>query len=66
MGTSQWTDEEWKQFEAKLDAITYPKEITKEYVEMINNLIEQTRGQEEHPEGFDSPCICDLCLSYGD
>lgn len=25
-----------------------------------------TTGMVEHPEGFDHPCWCDLCLSYGD
>lgn len=25
-----------------------------------------TEGMDEHPEGFDWPCQCNLCLSYGD
>jgi hypothetical protein len=66
MDVEQWTDEEWKQFEAKLDGIDYPKEINNKYVADVNELIQQTRGQDEHPEWYDSPCICNLCLSYGD
>jgi len=23
-----------------------------------------TKGMDEHPEGFEGPCRCDLCLSY--
>lgn len=25
-----------------------------------------TEGLDEHPDGFDEPCQCHLCLSYGD
>lgn len=24
-----------------------------------------TRGIDEHPEDYEGPCYCDLCLSYG-
>lgn len=27
-------------------------------------LIAATEGMEEHPDGFDHPCDCDLCRSY--
>lgn len=23
-------------------------------------------GESEHPEDYDGPCYCNLCLSYGD
>ncbi len=30
-----------------------------------NMLIEMTRKLDEHPEGYDGPCLCKLCMSYG-
>jgi hypothetical protein len=65
MAVEQWTEEEWKRFERKLEALDYPKEMTEDFVKKVNELIEQTRGQEEHPEWYDSPCICDICLDSG-
>lgn len=32
----------------------------------INRLVELTRLLDEHPEGYDGPCECKLCLSYVD
>ena len=29
-------------------------------------LYELTQGIDEHPDGWDHPCICALCRSYGD
>lgn len=29
-------------------------------------LLHVTKGLDEHPEDFEQPCQCDLCLSYGD
>lgn len=28
--------------------------------------IAETTGVPEHPEGYDGPCACDLCMSYGE
>ena len=54
----QWTGERWKQLDALLDA-------TKTH-DNYNELIETTRSQEEHPEWWENPCLCELCCSYGD
>ena len=29
-------------------------------------LLKRTEDQRQHPEWWNYPCICDLCLSYGD
>lgn len=29
-------------------------------------LLDMTRELEEHPEGYEGPCLCRLCVSYGD
>lgn len=55
----QWTDEEWKQFEAKLEA-------TESHTLEMDELIKKTSDQTEHPEWYESPCDCQLCRSYGD
>lgn len=55
---TQWTDEQWREFEAKL---AHPLSESK-----VVELVKLTTGQEEHPEWYDSPCLCDLCRSYGD
>lgn len=39
-----------------------PKQIKKERDE----LLEMTRKLDEHPEGYDGPCLCKLCMSYSD
>jgi hypothetical protein len=31
-----------------------------------DQLLEMTRMLDEHPEGYDGPCACKLCCSYGD
>jgi hypothetical protein len=28
-------------------------------------LLEMTRLLDEHPEGYEGPCLCKLCCSYG-
>jgi hypothetical protein len=28
-------------------------------------LLEMTRLLDEHPEGYEGPCLCNLCRSYG-
>ena len=27
-------------------------------------LLDKTRSIDEHPEGYEGPCLCRLCLSY--
>ncbi|NKE69859.1 hypothetical protein [Candidatus Manganitrophus noduliformans] len=34
--------------------------------EWARGCLDVTRLLEEHPEGWDGPCECQLCLSYGD
>ncbi len=58
MATEQWTDKEWKQFEVKLETIETQRQM--------NDLLDTTLTQEEHPEWYESPCLCQLCCSYGD
>lgn len=58
MPIEQWTDEKWKEFEARLEDVKTQKES--------NDLLNLTLSQEEHPEWYDSPCLCQLCCSYGD
>jgi hypothetical protein len=31
-----------------------------------DQLLEMTRQLDEHPEGYDGPCLCRLCMSYAD
>ncbi len=54
----QWTDKEWKNFDINLG-----KANTDEF---RNILLDLTQSQIEHPEWYDSPCLCQLCCSYGD
>ncbi len=58
MATEEWSDKEWKQFETKLE--------TAETQRQVNDLLDTTRTQTEHPEWYESPCLCQLCCSYGD
>ena len=34
--------------------------------ELGNPFLELTSKLAEHPEGYDRPCLCELCRSYGD
>ena len=29
-------------------------------------LLEMTKMLDEHPEGYDGPCLCKMCMSYSD
>jgi hypothetical protein len=60
MAIRQWSDREWKLFEDKIGRVRIDD------AEVISQLLDLTRGQDEHPEWYDSPCLCDLCLSCGD
>ncbi len=53
MATYQWTNEDWKQFEARIKAA-----LDEKHAQGIAML---TMGQIEHPEWYESPCECDLC-----
>lgn len=57
MAVHQWTDEEWKRFEARFENADSAEQ---------EELEKLTAGQIEHPDWYESPCDCDLCRSYGD
>ena len=52
----QWTEEEWKEFESRLEDADTQNEV--------NRLIDLTHSQAEHPEWYDSPCHCQICCNY--
>ncbi len=58
MAIRQWTDKEWENLEINLEEAN-----TKQFQDILLDL---TRTQEEHPEWYESPCLCQLCCSYGD
>jgi hypothetical protein len=58
MTIKQWTGKDWEEFEARLE----DAETQKEY----NDLLDLSRSQTEHPEWYDSACLCQLCCSCGD
>lgn len=31
-----------------------------------DQLLQLTRGLDEHPNDYDGPCLCKLCVSYAD
>jgi len=50
------THSEWVELESSMEI---PKE-------RCNELLEKTTFVDEHPEWYQGPCHCQLCLSYGD
>jgi hypothetical protein len=42
--------------------------MTKEQLEAMTEAeaIKATTGITEHPDNYEGPCACDLCLSYGE
>ncbi len=58
MADEQWTDEKWREFEIEIDAT--------DDLHAMHILLETTRTQDEHPEWYESPCLCCTCCSYGD
>ncbi|MCP4989374.1 MAG: hypothetical protein GY928_25945 [Colwellia sp.] len=53
----QWTDEEWKQFEAEMDTVTT--------FLRFQDLLDATREQESHPLWYMSSCSCMSCQKEG-
>ena len=49
------TDAEWKELETEGPETVHGKE-----------LLQRTWTEDEHPEWFEGPCFCALCLSYAD
>lgn len=48
------TEEEWKLLLATED------------LKIERELMAKTRLEDEHPEWYDGPCDCSLCMSYAD
>ncbi len=58
MLTEQWNNNKWEEFEARLEDAETQKEV--------NDMLDLTRSQKEHPKWYDSACLCWLCRSRGD
>lgn len=56
--------EDWKRLDELFS--TNQEKLTKEQRGERDALFEKTREVDEHPEDWDSPCLCQLCCSYGD
>lgn len=52
------TEQEWK----RLELLDQKQEDGKEF----DKLMAQTKKEDEHPEWYNGPCMCSLCLSYAD
>jgi len=48
------TEAEWHELEKLTEGSVYEK------------LLKKTERVDEHPEGYNGPCLCHLCMSYGD
>jgi len=33
---------------------------------LYRELLKKTEAEDEHPEDYEGPCFCQLCMSYGD
>jgi hypothetical protein len=58
----QWTDEQWREHEKKFEGINLENLVASNY----SDYLKETESQIEHPEWYESPCLCRLCCSYGD
>ena len=62
MDVRQWTDDEWRKLETSLGK--KKTSLSKKNMRKFQRfLIDLTQGQYEHPEWYDSPCLCDGCKS---
>lgn len=50
-----WLQKEWREADSKHH---------RSFLE--GRMMELTIGLEQHPEGFEHGCLCDLCCSYGE
>ncbi len=57
------TEKDWKRLD---ELFSKSRALTKEEQNECDALFEKTREVDEHPEDWDSPCQCQLCMSYGD
>jgi len=54
--------------QAEWDELDLLGEDAKNYEENNPRLIEllkKTQEEKEHPEGYDGPCGCQMCMEYG-
>lgn len=58
------TEQDWKRLD-KLFSMNSDKLSLVERRER-EILFNKTKLVDEHPEDWDSPCLCQLCCSYGD
>ena len=58
------TEKDWK----RLDELFSKSEeqLTKKEEQEREALFAMTKDVDEHPGEWDSPCQCQLCMSYGD
>lgn len=54
------TDEDWQEL-AFLNDI----ELSAMGRDMLGTFLADTEQEMEHPEWYEGPCFCDLCMSYG-
>lgn len=60
--------EDWPQVFRDLDNLfRIPKsELSLRDYARIATLLEKTREEDEHPEGYGDACLCRVCISYAD
>jgi len=55
---------EWKELEGLTTAERHGT-LTKADTKRINELLDMTTNEVEHPDLYDGPCYCRECMSYG-
>ena len=58
------TKEEWEELESIPAGINDEEYRTNR--KRFYELLDKTKKVDEHPEGYNSACLCQLCCSYGD
>ena len=59
------TKDEWDQLE-RIDKLVRSGKASAMGRSNYSIRLEETRNEDEHPEGYEGPCLCRLCCSYGD
>ena len=57
-------ESEWSELErlGQLTDSELQSDICKE--SQYHVLLSRTEGESEHPENYEGPCLCELCMSY--
>ena len=58
------TSEEWKELDEL--GMMKRKQMFPKQKKRMGELLKKTEKVFEHPEDYDGPCSCQLCMSYGD